>query len=204
MKGYLHTVLAVSVGAVLARLNDLAFLETLQKKGSPHAAAFRGLQRRKIPVWSWLRAHVHRAGTVSEHQLLQMIRVQHPGLIPLLNPNAVAWWDRLASGPQLSFPLLLVGLAGGGGVLAIGWANGRVLAPGIFTAAAGLGAALWKLYLLDWPRYWLRRKWPTVCPVWLASGWLPLPVLCLAGAALVYVLVLWYRLARERAGQHLS
>lgn len=170
-----------TVHAVLGRLNDLAFLETVQAKGSAYASAFRGLQRRKIPIWSWLRAHVHMTGKVGEHQLLQMIRLQHPGLISMLNPDTIAWWDRLASRPQISFALLVVAFAGGGFVLSVGW-SADVLAPGLWTFGLCFGAALWKLYLLDWPRHWLRTKWPVICPARLASGWLPLAVLCLVTA----------------------
>ncbi|WP_129646949.1 DUF3488 domain-containing protein [Peristeroidobacter agariperforans] len=163
------------IEVILSRLNDLHFLDTLRSGESPYSAAFRGLQRRKIPLYSWMMAHISKAGVPGEYELLQLIRLHHRSLLPLLEPTAVAWWDRLAGRPQVSFPIILLGLAFAAlsvipGV-AIGEPNAVLVSVGNI-AAVFTGLALWKLYLLDWPRHLLRTKLP-VPPVLVLLGWFP-------------------------------
>lgn len=169
--------LAPPMIAILVRLQDLAFLEALQSGRHAYSHAFRALQRRKLPVLAWIVAHLNKAGRPSEFELLQYLRVHHPSLVVMLNPQAVAWWDRLASRPQPSFPLLAIGAALTGLVSAIGWGAERNLKGGLATAVTFAGLLLWKYLLLDWPRVLVRRKWP-VAPAWMRVGWLPLAATC--------------------------
>jgi hypothetical protein len=161
--------------AILVRLQDLAFLEALQSGRHAYSPAFHALQKRKLPVLGWMLAHVHKAGQPGEFELLQYLRVNHPSLVTMLDPATVTWWDRLASRPQLSFPLLAVGAALAGLASAIGWGAERSLKGGLAMAATFAALLLWKYLLLDWPRVLVRRKWP-VAPAWMRVGWLPISV----------------------------
>lgn len=181
--------LTPAMTAILTRVRDLAFLESLQSDRSPYSHAFRGLRRRKFPVLSWIRAHIHKSGRPSEFQLLQLLRIEHPTLLPLLNANAVAWWDQLASRPQLSFVLLVLGI-----VLTLAatqiseFSDGTLPSPAVMggnTAAFFAVLLLGKLYLVDWPRHLIRRKWPAGAASWLRLGWLPLCLACLLLSAVL-------------------
>ena len=177
--------LTPAMAFILARLHDLAFLAELHSRESPYSRAFDGLRRPKTRVWSWLSAHIHRSGRPGEYQLLHLIRVQHPTLLRLLNADAVAWWDRLASRPQLSFPLVAVGVALGTLLGLIAWANDWSMTVALTAAVLFGGFALGKLFLLDWPRHVFREKWPVGGPLWMRLGWLPLGIVCLLLAAVL-------------------
>jgi hypothetical protein len=163
------------LAAILNRRHDLQFLEALKSGNSPYAPAFRGLQRRKIPVISWMMVHFNKAGVPNEYQLLQLIRVHHSSLLSMLEPSAVAWWDEMVSRPRVSLPIILVGLviAALGGTVAASQEGTK--AGLLYVGQAGLvftGLVLWKLYLLDWPRHLIRTRLP-VPSVALLAGWLP-------------------------------
>lgn len=174
-----------AIDAILARLHDLAFLQSLQEPQSPYSRAFRGLQRRKLPVWSWIMAHVPRKRHVGEYQLLHMIRVEHPGLLSMLDPKTLEWWDRLASRPQPSALLMLTGIALSALFGSIAWLNDMPEHPGLNVALLFAGLVVWRLFLLDWPRVLIRKKWPVEVPAGLRVGWLPLCIACLATSLLV-------------------
>jgi hypothetical protein len=169
---------APPIAAILSRLHDLRFLEELKSDQSPYAPAFRGLQRRKTPVVSWLMAHFNKTGVPGEYQLLQAIRMHHPSLLSLLEPSAVTWWDEMASRPRVNLPIVLVGLiiAVLGGV--VGASQEGVKEGLLSVGRSGLviaGLVAWKLYALDWPRHLIRTRLP-VPPVYLLLGWLPASV----------------------------
>lgn len=164
-----------AVMAILRRLADLAFLDELQSGRSPYAPAFRKLQQRKIPLISWMAAHLNKSGVPGEYQLLHLIRLHHPALLQNLEPSTIEWWDRLASRPRVSFPLILLGViftvlgaVTGGAIEGTSQAvRSAATAAGVFTALV-----LWKLFLLDWPRHLIRKKWPVPSRT-LRIAWLP-------------------------------
>jgi hypothetical protein len=164
-----------AIAAINRRLADLTLLDQLRSGKSPYAAAFRRLQQRKIRLLSWLTAHAHKTGVPGEYQLLQLLRHHHPALLQNLEPSAIAWWDKLASRPQLSAPLLFLGAFFAVLLGVIGWARGgmpEAMRSAAIAAGVFVGLALWKLLLLDWPRHLIRRKW-AVPPQALRIGWLP-------------------------------
>lgn len=182
------------VAAILSRVRDLQFLEALKSGKSPYSPAFRGLQRRKIPVISWVMSHFNKAGVPNEYQLLQLMRVHHPSLLSMLEPSAIEWWDEMASRPRVSIAIILVGVAVaalGGSVAA---AEEGAKAGLLYVGRAALvftGLVLWKLYLLDWPRHLIRTRLP-VPSVALLTGWLPASIaLVLLSAIPAWGFVKW-------------
>jgi len=187
-----------AISAIRARVSDLKFLQALEAPQSPYAAAYKGLRGRKFPLWSWVLAHFHRKSRFGEYQLLHLIRIEHPALLALLNPKAIQWWDRMASRPQPSANLLLTAVLFGGLLGSISFASGEGVGLGLSAAGLFVGIMLWKWLLLEWPRYWMKKRWPVDPPLLIYLGWLPLSIGCLVAsllargwvAALVAVLAL--------------
>jgi hypothetical protein len=179
--------LAGAPAAIVARLRDLEFLASLQAADSHYAAAFQRLQRPPVPVLSWLQAHVQRPQRADGHQLLALLRDQHPALVAMLDARAVAWWDRLLNRPQPSLLLIKLAVILTAFSMLTNWttpsAERSVVWPPI-TAAICAGVVLWKLYLIDWPRVLLQRRWPLGAPLALKVGWLPLASVSLLLATL--------------------
>lgn len=179
--------LTPATAAILHRLNDLAFLDLLRSDKNPYSPAFRRLQRRKIPLISWMAVHFSKAGVPGEYQLLQLLRIHHPSLLSLLEPSTIIWWDRLASRPRVSFPIICVGvMIAAISALIFGTTEGAMKAV---TSAGSVMAvfaalALWKLFLLDWPRHLIRTRLPMPSPL-LRAGWLPAGLLLLVVALLI-------------------
>jgi hypothetical protein len=164
-----------AVATILSRLRDIHFLDALSSGKSPYSPAFRGLQNRKIRFHSWMMVHFNKTGVPGEYQLLQLMRVHHPSLLSTLEPSAIEWWDKLASRPQVSFPIILVGavLTVLGAV--IGNTSGEPNAALVNVTKVAVVftiLTLWKLFLLDWPRHLMRTRLP-VPPLQLLIGWLP-------------------------------
>ena len=179
--------LTPAMAAILTRLFDLDFLHSLRSGHSRYAAGFRKLQRRKIPVLSWMTAHFNKAGVLNDYQVLQFLRVNHPGLLPLLEPSTVAWWDRQVSRPHVSFPIILVGL-----VISFLGSIGAFATEGIEFALLGAARimavfvclALWKLLLLDWARHLIRKRWPMPSLI-LRLAWLPASVVIVLVSSII-------------------
>jgi hypothetical protein len=191
--------LSSAPAAIVARLQDLEFLASLEAPGSPYAVAFQRLQRPPVPVLSWLQAHVHRPPRAGGHQLLALLRDQHPALLEMLDARAVTWWDRLLSQPQPSLLLITLGvILTGFSMLTYGFVPDTEHSGGwplLITAAAWAGVVLWKLYLIDWPRLLMQRRWPLGTPLVLKVGWLPLAASSLLLAALPIGERQWVRVA---------
>lgn len=176
-----------AIVGILRRLQDLEFLEALRSGHSPYAIAFRKLQKPKIPLLSWMLVHFNKQGVPGEYQLLQLLRLHHPGLLSELDPSAVAWWDRIVSRPRVSFPIILIGVIIGALVALFGIASGEFEQTLIATARVAAvfgGLALWKLFLLDWPRHLIRVKQPSPTLV-LRVAWMPAGLLVIVLSALV-------------------
>jgi hypothetical protein len=177
------------VGArVLARRDDLRFLNASNGIGSPHPGAWPALSR---PPSRW-RVVVNRLTPDLGRRVgafLAVVRSQRPGLAGSLNKDAVAWWDAYLSKPRLGpiavWALLvtalipLLSLAGQGGRAAIDprpvWA--------IFAVAVSI--VLVRLFAIAWPRRLWRRRWAQTAPAWVRVGWAPAALVPLALAALI-------------------
>jgi hypothetical protein len=164
-----------AVEAILSRLGDLQFLAELRSGKSPFSPAFRGLQQRKHPLYRWMMVHFIKPGQPTEDQLLLLIRLQHPSLLPLLEPSAVAWWDKTTSRPDVSFPLTFIGSILAILAAVVGTAKGDPMGALDNVTKVGLlftGLVFGKFFLLDWPRHLIHTRLP-VAPTWLLIGWLP-------------------------------
>lgn len=176
-----------AIAAILRRVVDLQFLEELRSGRSPYSWGFRKLQQRKYPLISWVAAHVGKTGVAGEHQVLHYLRLNHPALLEHLEPTTVAWWDKLASRPRVSLAIVALGTI----ITAIGVVRGleegtvqAVLREAGPMAAVFTALALWKLFLIDWPRHIIREKRP-VPSLLLTNGWLPISIALVVASALL-------------------
>lgn len=173
--------------AVLARREDLRFLEAARGIGAPHPGAVRALTR-KPTRWT---VAVHRlspalAGHV--RSFLAVVRAERPGLMTSLDAGAVAWWDAHLARPRLG-PLAIWTLAVLPVLVALGAWKGEgatagddsPLVFGLATLGAVSATVLFNLYAVQWPRELWRRRWARTAPAWAGLAWAP----ALLGAVLL-------------------
>jgi hypothetical protein len=163
---------------VLARRDDVRFLVQSQAVGSPFQGALAALAR---PPARWRLAANRLTPDLGRkvRAFLAAVRAQRPGVIPALDPQAVAWWDNHLDRPRLG-ALEVWSLVVAPAMLAlIDWLGGqgpgaRPAHPlGAFVTAAGLigSFVLVRLYVVAWPRELWRRRWAARAPDWVRFGW---------------------------------
>jgi hypothetical protein len=177
--------------AVLARSDDLAFLQSFRRPGAQHYEAWRVLTRPITRRLSWMyRLSPSLAGEVKT--LLMIIRTHQQSLLADLDPSASAWWDRYLAEPQLwpafYWGVLLISLiaAAGAATRAVGGAQAVFFFLGSFIGygALGFGLLFGTLYGFGRPRAWFRKKAPAA-PAWLRFGWASASMLLTLAAAVI-------------------
>jgi len=166
-----------AVMAVLARRRDLATLANLKSGGDPLGKAFVRLSKPANPVVRWLRANTHGAKRSPEWSVITKLQDTNPQLLHELNAQEVAWWERFMSRPHLSYGLATAGLLlVVFRIVAIMARSGTayvVLRDALTAILAWVLLLALKLYVFDWPRMLMVRRWPVGPPLLLRIGWLP-------------------------------
>jgi len=173
---------------VLARLIDLDFLEAMNRGTDETARAYRNLVGPQQPMKRWLTAHFQ--NSPPELRVLQHLGNQHPGLFKQVPEATVAWWRRFAERPRPSLRLGAAGIFIAVLMFVVSMlANaGEDSAPARSLLAGGsvlVGTAVAmvvKLFVIDWPRLFIWRKWQGPPPWRLALAWLPAGAIAIAGA----------------------
>lgn len=179
------------LAAVLARRRDVLTRAALRSGHHPLAPAYEQLTHPARPMQRWWRAHVSLTRRSPVLALLTLLQEEHPILLRQLDAHEVAWWRRFAAGPKLSCAMLRAGAS------LLPWAMMLRMASLVQehgSLASVLSVLLWplgfaalllaRLYLLDWPAWWIARLAPRL-PTPLLAGWLPFLVLL---SALAYPL----------------
>jgi hypothetical protein len=175
---------------VVARNRERHHWEQLPYENTLPGKAFRRLAAARAPLQRFLHAYVVHHSQWPELDLLKRMEAERPDLIAQLDPENVAWWRRFASRPHVS--ALTLGMLAA--VTALTWAwledylgdhrRANTLALGV--GAALLALCAFRVYLLDWPVIFARRRWADAPPGWFAVGWLP-------AAVALLLLGLWCR-----------
>jgi hypothetical protein len=182
--------------AVLARRADLDVLAKLRRTGSPHHRAFRDLTT-KPNRWRRLLRQQTPGAPRAVAKLLNQLRMEHPSLLPELDPEALADWDAYLGKPRYAPARLLMFVAVPAAVLALilGLALARdapvgvafMESAGIFLAELLLTSALAAAWLvtITRPRARWREEWRWGAALWIRLGWAPALLATLAAAALI-------------------
>ncbi len=162
---------------VLARGDDLVFLDGLRRRRSEHANAWRALNAKPTRMRVLLnRVTLSLAGGV--RTLLKLIRQERPSLMDEIDPDGLAWWDHHFARPQipaeLGFTAFLGVLVSTLVLPASRWFGPMPWAL-LFAALASFGVAaavlLGGLYGVARPRHvWLTSK-QFGAPIWKRLGW---------------------------------
>lgn len=176
---------------VVARREDIRFIEQLRAPHHKHADAWLALTRPLTRLRRVLyRCTLGLPGSV--RALLELIDHQRPGVTACCNEEAVAWWRRMVSQPNFG-PGFVWSTVGGilYGTIGLG-VTGVFGPPSYVTLLAALAVSLAvapalavaALFALVRPRSrWRADSWRPK-PVWLACGWAGLAPLLLAGEGL--------------------
>jgi hypothetical protein len=209
----------VYIERLLARMADLDFLDNLMNQASAQSNAWKRLQHPEPPRRRFIRAYLQHHTWWPELELIRRLENEHPEMLANLPAENLAWWRRFASRPRFSW--LTLGAWFFPALALCAWlVPGETGAPrgGLLFGGAvviAIGAALFKMYLVDWPVALVQRRWGTYLPGRLALGWLPvgcalmalevivrsLPVLAWLVAALACATALW---ATAVGGERLS
>ena len=176
--------------AVLARLADFEFLQRLAGANDDNTRAYRNLTHPPAPWKRWFYAQFNKAPR--ELDMLRLLGANHPNLFNSLPPASVEWWREFAERPRPSVKIMVTGA-----VIAV--LHALIVGLGAPDADVGgkmaltmtgldLGAAvilvLFKLYVIDWPRVLIYRRWNGPPPWALALAWLPVGLLAIGVAQL--------------------
>jgi hypothetical protein len=180
-----------SSAMVLARAEGLETLNLIRRKAHPKVNAYRSLKRKPKGWRLWLdRLTVGRAGEI--RSLLTQLRIEHPSLIGDLDAEAVDWWDKFLSRPQIAawalWPILFSPMLVAPAVASDLFGSASVLQlAGLYLAvvAAGAGIAFAWLFGFARVRHRWRTQWRYGYSLWLTYGWAPatLSLLLVASAS---------------------
>jgi len=167
------------VHQVLARVDDMRYLEHLRGGHSDEGRAWARLGAPASPAKRWFSAYVFNNGDIPEVGLLEMLDREHPALLELLDSANVEWWRRFAARPRVTPLMMMVGGVVSALLGMVLYANAEypyqeVNAIGYMIATAmafGLGG-LFRIYVIEWPIILADRRWPGSKPYWLEIGWL--------------------------------
>lgn len=176
---------------VLARRDDLRFLEASRIIGNPHQGALAALTR-KPSRWRWPLNRLTPMLGVRVRDFLAVIRTERPGLIGSLDAGAVAWWDRHLAQPRLG-PIAILTSTAALALTLLAWAGedptqfktGNPLAPLELIAASVLTVVLVNLFGVQWPRTLWKNRWARTAPAWVRYGWAPALVATVLAASLI-------------------
>jgi hypothetical protein len=170
---------------VLARADDIVFLEGLRRKQGDHFDAWKALNAKPTRARRWTNIFV--AGGV--RRLLHLIRMERPSLMGDIDSEGLAWWGEYLSHPQIPAEVAVIGFVCalvGTPILASSPWFGSTAMPWLYAAVAcfgGLALALWGgLYGVARVRErWMRKRFSA--SAWQRLGWAPSAmVLVLASA----------------------
>ncbi len=177
--------------AVLARLDDLAFLHAMRTGTDEDARAFARLTAAPRPTNRWLRALLLGGGW--EIAMLDRLATHHPSVLEQVPEQTQAWWHRFRDQPRPA-PLMwlcLTGIAGLGIWIAVSSQEGRLASAsdfgvyllGVLGSTTGLVA--FQYHAIDWPALRLARRWGHSVPLQFKFGWLPASLVALLGTVLL-------------------
>ena len=179
---------------VLARADDLVFMEGLRRQQGEHADAWKALNAKPTK----LQAFLHRATPSLPDQvrrLRDLIQRERPTLRGDLEPEGAAWWDAYLAKPQLpagvAWVVMVFGL-----VFGLAFSQSRPFnqlpgAPATGTLASfvtwiAVAVALlagW-LYGVARPRERWMREARYAAPLWKRLGWAPATLVLVIASAL--------------------
>jgi hypothetical protein len=164
--------------AVLARLNDLAFLEFLRTANNEASRAYETLKKRTSRWQRWWMAF---ESHTSEVALLRQIEANHPGLLQDIPAENVEWFSTVERLPRPSTALILMGvIAIVIAMLNVGVGNAdqpdvaeRVMQTMFLGFAIAFGVLLFDYFVLKLPPMLVEERWQGRLPVRLSLAWLP-------------------------------
>jgi hypothetical protein len=176
---------------VLARREDLRFLQTSRVVGNVHHGALAALTR-KPARWRWVLNRLTFGLGRRVRDFLAVIRTERPGLIASLDADAVAWWDRYLARPRLG-PIAILATTAALAMTLIAWAaedpaqlrTGDPLAPLELILASVVTVVLVNLFGVQWPRTLWRERWARIAPAWARYAWAPALATTVIAASLV-------------------
>ena len=175
---------------VLARGDDLVFLDGLRRRRSEHANAWRALNAKPTRMRVLLNCvTLSLAGGV--RNLLKLIRQERPSLMDEIDPDGLAWWDHHLARPQIPAELgftAFLGVFVSTLVLPASRWFGPMPWALLFSALASFGVVAavlgGGLYGVARPRHvWMTSK-AFGAPVWKRLGWAPATLALVLVAAL--------------------
>ena len=175
---------------VYTRQQDKEAVAALARKTSRHNRAYKALSVRPVGRRLWLnRLSVSLPRDV--RNLLALLREKQPGVLPRLNPDALAWWERYLSRPQLG-PAAIWTMIVGPLVLAMLAAAATedtarpipyLVAWSVSVAPVGIGVLVW-IFGIETTRHLWRERWADRAPPWVRYGWIgAIPAILLLSAA---------------------
>jgi hypothetical protein len=182
--------LSPDIALAIRQLRDLQYWDTVRAPDGPLARACNSLTSTPSPLWLRTQMVVFNLDRTSK-VLLREIFGQHGSLVRKLNPAALDWWKSYLSCPRLSMewlrllsPLVPVALLLG---LFAGSQHNRTLLVGcvaVLIAAITIAVILgYKLFAIDKPILWYRRRYRAGSPAWLRVSWFPVGLIALTTSA---------------------
>lgn len=168
---------------IVTRLGDLWMLEQLESGKTDEARAWANLAGPVDPSQRFLRAYVLHHSAWPEVELIAKLTRDHPRLLNQLPSENVEWWRQFSWRPKYSLMTLLLG-AFLGLIGALLFKGGPDETPSLLLIPLGAaGAALFRLYAIDWPIAKAGERWYGDPPAWFRFGWLPLGILLMFAGA---------------------
>ena len=172
---------------VLARLDELDFLEHLSKANNEVSRAYEALKKRTTRLQRWWTAFESHDAEVA---LMEQLRINHPRLFAELPQENVDWYSTIHRLPRPSRALAIIGvIVTVVTMLSVGLNTtqepdlaDRVLGVMFIGLAITFVAMLFEYFVLDLPPMLIHERWGGLPPAPLSWGWLGLSMLVVFGS----------------------
>lgn len=179
--------LPAAARAVLERLDDLEFLEHLQRANNDASRAYETLKKPTTRLARWWTAF---EGHDAELGLLHHLRMNHPRLLAGLPPENVSWYLNIGRFPRPSTAIAVLGVIVTGIIMiSVGVdtpagekVSDRVLQAMFVCLLCLFGIMVFDYFVLKLPPTLVEEKWRGDPPAVLSWGWLVLSIVVVVGA----------------------